>query len=163
MCIWVDGHGRRIDLRSTCPRTVLRLLCRAIEHLQWRLISRGQGLSHLAQGARLGPIRRLLSQEGAHWHAWERPKLFTAVTGGLWTEARLQECGYLGRGICLACGAEPGTARHLIWRCDATEAARTQWAPAECLRWAAAAWDGSPVWSRALVVGPEPVGATPIA
>ena len=69
------------------------------------------------------PLRKELGKHSALTRA-QRDLVRCAATRRLWASARRAEAGYQMSALCEACEEEPGTIRHVLYRCPATAAAR---------------------------------------
>eukprot|EP00974_Lingulodinium_polyedra_P106606 10320974-Lingulodinium_polyedra.AAC.1 len=83
----------------------------------------------------------------------------------MWPQARIAAHGLADDGTCRACGSEPGTTRHRIWRCPSTALQRHQELGDPVVEAAAAMASESfredPFWSYGLLRLPQESGALP--
>ena len=82
-----------MDPRSTCPRSVAKLVTGAVHAWQCKRVALEPGLAHLGQGIHLKPIQWLLHGRRAGLTSEQAGYLRSAVVGGQWPQARKVEAG----------------------------------------------------------------------
>ena len=159
--LWTMQDGRELDLSRWCPGTVATLVEKAVGQAHWRdLAAKHPELEHLAHGALIEPLRRMVTGSGYLPSERYRRSLFAAVTGRIWAQADLNERGLAADSACRACGHVNGTRRHLLWACDALAEGRRQWAVPGLMHLAAASDQEDVLWTRALL--PDPTALLPM-
>ena len=126
-----------IDIRKVCPTAVGDLVDRSTEAALWRAeASRNSKLDHLANGANIQPILKLLQgPDSAEWGAVEKGQLRSLCALGQWPQERLYRAGLVDNDRCVVCG-EKGTLFHRLWECRQCESYREQYASGNTLeRW----------------------------
>ena len=122
---FVTDRGVKLNLSEVCPRSVVILGRRAVEQWQWRRLAEHYPVEYtgFAEGGDLEPLRKELGKQSTLTTA-QRGLVKCAATRRLWPSARRAEAGYQLSALCEACQEEPGTIRHVLYRCPATAAAR---------------------------------------
>ena len=151
---WVTHAGVTIDLRSTCPVTVAKLVDAGTVAWQWQHVARQDGLQELAAGGLIAPLRKLLQSQGADWSRAHAAALRCAVINGQWPQQRLAAAGYSADATCQLCHAASGTLYHRHWGCDGIAALRLQEVEPGVLAASRGPTAGSALWSRALFPDP---------
>ena len=84
----------------------------------------------------------------------EKGCLRCMAAGGLWTQQRLVEAGYLVDSMCKLCGVCIDTIYHRLYECSAVATLRGEAAKPDFLREAIAAGPGDPLYTRGLFAHP---------
>eukprot|EP00973_Karenia_brevis_P040959 5667396-Karenia_brevis.AAC.1 len=117
-CTWQDDLGNHIDLTIICPRSVQRLVERAVTRWSWKgLAVDHEEFWHLTAGGYLEPVRALIHNRTTGLTSAERGCLEAAVVGAAPTQAKLVDVDLATCSLCTWCREEDGTEWHRICRC----------------------------------------------
>ena len=150
---FVDEHGLEYSLIERSPRLVMQDFQAAHHRMLARQVASKSGYQGL-EGLRVAPEVMQKVLRSKRLSPLEKGSLRCWLAGGLWTQQRLIQAGYLVDNKRQLCEAEVDTPYHRIFRCLAVEAHRSANASRGLLDKARAIGEGNPLLERGLFAHP---------